>query len=469
MAEDQFIAALEDALEKRHEYLEQHVSPKLREGFRAYHSAFQALTNVLVRKGLLSEDPYKADQRISEVAIPDDTPFMESEKDESCMIRFAAFDNQLDFLNQYVDLSVENLDLRRIKTLVGLANYVRWKQLSETSNHSLTRAVAEYVGRMKRDTDPLSVDIVSDSHDQLAQATDKIINGLRLVADYRKERYKLDVRNKVLSHGGVDPRLAARPEQYVQAVRKEFTKHMRTEPFAQDLVLQILQEDLGADSDEARRQALDRISIKEESSKAEAKPEKSFRSILDEALRALSACSTPLQSVASRTSENYQLLKMRHVSVGERLRKWISRVVQQSEESDRIIVEFFNEATSSRQTETISFDEFYNQAMKKAKLYSALQVKVSNVARKLQDASDDQVFEFIRKNIEELGIIHRRFNSIDTYLKTEIPRDQRSRMRNINSELATLKDGLQRANKKNHSYVAKREEYEQMKRLGIQR
>ncbi len=469
MAEDQFEIALEDALEKRSEYLEQHVSPKLREGFRAYHSAFQALTNVLVRKGLLAEDPYKADQRISEVAIPDDTPFSESEKDEACMIRFAAFDNQLDFLNQYVDLSVENLDLRRIKTLVGLTSYVRWKQLSETSNHSLTRAVAEYVGRMKRDTDPLSVDIVNDSHDQLAQATDKIINGLRLLAEYRKERYKLDLRQKVLSKGGVDPRLAARTEQYVQAVRKEFAKYMRDEPFAQDLVLQILEEDLGENSEEARRQALDRMSIKEDKPKTENRSEKSFRSMLDEALRAMSACGRPLESTISRTRENYQLLKMRRVTLGERFRQWISRVVQQTEETDTITVEFFNDATSSRQTETISFDEFCNQAMKKAKLYNALLVKTSNTSRKLQDASEDQVFEFIHKNVEELGLIHRRFNSIDTYLKTEIPRDQRSRMRGINSELAALKDSLQRANKKNHSYVAKREEFEQLKRLGIQR
>ncbi len=469
MAEDQFIVTLEDLLEKRRVYLEEHVTPKLREGFRAYQAAFQALTNVLVRKGLLAEDPYKADQRISEIAVPDDTPFMESEKDEACMIRLAAFDNQLDFLNQYVDLSVENLDLRRIKSLVGLTSYVRWKQLSETSNHSLTRAVAEYVGRMKRDTDPLSVDIVNDSHDQLAQATDKIINGLRLVADYRKEQYKLDLRQKVLSKGNVDPRLAARPEQYVQAVRKEFVKHMRNEPFAQDLVLQVLEEDLGSNTEEAQRQAIDRISIKEEKPKTEEKTEKSFRSMLDEAARALSACGRPLESITSRTRENYQLLKMRRVSVGERFRKWISRVVQQTEEKDIITVEFFNEATSSRQTESFSFDEFCNGAMKKAKLCSSLQVKVSNVSRKLQDASEDQVFEFIHKNIEELGLVHRRFNSIDTYLKTEIPRDQRSRMRSINTELAALKDALQRANKKNHSYVARREEFEQMKRLGIKR
>ncbi|MCA1754560.1 MAG: hypothetical protein LC641_07685 [Spirochaeta sp.] len=467
MAEDQFIITLEDALEKRSVYLDNHVIPRIREGFRTYHAAFQALTNIMVRKGLLAEDPYKADQRISEIAIPDDTSFTESEKDEACMIRLAAFDNQLDFLNQYVELSPENLDLRLIKTLVGLTNYVRWKQLSETSTHSLTRAVAEYLGRMKRDSDPLSVSIVNDSHDQLVQATDKVINGLRLFADYRKERYKLDMRNKVLSKGGVDPRLAAHPEQFVQAVRKEFAKHMRNQPFAQDLVLQILEEDHGTNTEEARRQALDRISIKEEAPKSENRAEKSFRSMLEEALRALAAGGAPLESIISRTRENYQLLKLRQLSVGERLRKWINRVVQQTEENDTLTVEFFNEATSSRQNESIPFEEFCTNAMKKAKLSSALQVKGSTVSRKLHDASDDQFFEFIHKNIEELGLIHRRFNSIDTYLKSEIPRDQRSRMRSIHSELAALKDALQRANKKNHAYVAKREEFEQMKRLGI--
>ena len=72
-----------------------------------------------------------------------------------------------------------------------------------------------------------------------------------------------------------------------------------------------------------------------------------------------------------------------------------------------------------------------------------------------------------QKNLEELHIIHRRLSGLDAFFKTEMPRDLRKQVRGIKNDLAALKNTLHNANQKRHDYVSKKEELEQLKRLGV--
>ena len=72
--------ALNQAVAHRREYIDKRLMPKLKESFRRYHTSFQNVYNVLLRKGIVQEDPYKSDFKISEVTIPSNEPYLESEK-----------------------------------------------------------------------------------------------------------------------------------------------------------------------------------------------------------------------------------------------------------------------------------------------------------------------------------------------------------------------------------------------------
>ena len=68
MAENNdYLKTLADAISARADWLEKSELPKLKEELRAYHTGFASLYNLYLKKGLIHEDPYKQETKISEL------------------------------------------------------------------------------------------------------------------------------------------------------------------------------------------------------------------------------------------------------------------------------------------------------------------------------------------------------------------------------------------------------------------
>jgi hypothetical protein len=89
------------------------------------------------------------------------------------------------------------------------------------------------------------------------------------------------------------------------------------------------------------------------------------------------------------------------------------------------------------------------------------------VYKKIEMAGEDRVLEFLGRQIAELQLIHRRMNGLHTYFQSEVPRGERYRIKEIKLQLTAIKNAIIKANQRKHDYVARKEEEEQMKRLGI--
>ena len=103
----QFTAQLEEAISARGEYVASHVTPKLKEQFRSMRSSFEAIHNVLKKMGLIKEDPYHYEERITELDIPSDKPYLESERDTELSVRLNQYQSRLEFLTDYYDFSLK--------------------------------------------------------------------------------------------------------------------------------------------------------------------------------------------------------------------------------------------------------------------------------------------------------------------------------------------------------------------------
>ncbi len=196
--QENFLDQLSKALDERLSQLEHKELPKLKEEFRVYYTAFQSIYNLVKRKGLVQEDPYQYDEKISEVTIPDKTPFSENEKIDKIGIRMAAYDNQLDFLTNYYQYSTEFLNLKRIKNLVGLIQYFRWAHFTERSDDQNTRALASILENIKGGSDKVSTDIVIDAIKQLNQCSSRIQKILKELSEYHRQLYNRDLPEFVL-------------------------------------------------------------------------------------------------------------------------------------------------------------------------------------------------------------------------------------------------------------------------------
>jgi len=464
-----FPEALEQALDARAERLEEKDIPQLKEDFRLFHSTYSGLFNVLQRKGLVQEDPYKNDHKISEIRAPDDETFLESERDQAMSVRLSEFDSMLDFLNNYVQFRLETLDLKQIRNLVKLTTYIKWDKLSVSSKSPTTRALAEHVSKLRGDADPLSTSLVKDSVEQMARESKAIMKGLKLLSDYHKERFKLVLRQDVYPEiqAGAEQAASGGDELIKKMKRVYAQKHSGT-PFFPDLARDALQEDFGPDGESQRAEVLNRLKPQEEQ-KRQAPQKDPFKPMLLDAIRVLAGAGKSLQSANQKISDNIHVLDTRKLPLGERIRRFFERVASREQLQSHVFeLEYFDEATSASQTENLSVDELADQLSKKSRAYSGILNKMSQTSRKLQDADEEQLFDFLNRQVEELNLILRRLQSLETAMRAEFPREQRNQLRSTETEAESLKDIVSRAGKKRREYVARREEHEQMKKLGIE-
>ena len=154
---------VEEALIKKSEQLSSNELVKLREHFGIYQTYYENVFNIFLRKSMIMEDPYKYDEKIAEVKTPSEENFIDSEKQDQMSQRLSAFHSQLEFLNTYYQFSIDFLNIGRIKRIIGLIKYLKWSSLESSSSNIISRTVGEYVNRIKRGTDKISIQIITDS------------------------------------------------------------------------------------------------------------------------------------------------------------------------------------------------------------------------------------------------------------------------------------------------------------------
>ncbi len=114
-AGNDYLTTLEISLEKKREELEKREMTVLKEKIRLFTSAYEGIYNTFLKKGLISEDPYKYDQKISEITPPSAENILDSDKINQMSQRLSMYDSQLDFLNSFYEFSTNYITMSRLK------------------------------------------------------------------------------------------------------------------------------------------------------------------------------------------------------------------------------------------------------------------------------------------------------------------------------------------------------------------
>ncbi|MDR2029607.1 MAG: hypothetical protein LBP93_08740, partial [Treponema sp.] len=180
--------ALSQALDARHEWLEKTELSRLKEECRSFHTAFVALYNLFLKKGLISEDPYKNEAKMGgEIEIPDTGALTDADRIEQFSIRLSNYDNQLDFLVNFHQFSVDFLSLDRIKRILGLVKYIDWVRLTDNSAAPNTRTMGELINQVTTGADQLALSIINESLGNLTKSTGNILKALKELSDFDRE------------------------------------------------------------------------------------------------------------------------------------------------------------------------------------------------------------------------------------------------------------------------------------------
>lgn len=463
-----YTARLEKILAAKTNRMDSTELKQLRDDFKLFQSAFQAIYNVLLRKGLISEDPYKYELKISEVTTPSESPFIESEKVDQMSIRLSQFESYLDFLNNYYQFSVEFLTMGRIKKLAALTKYFSFSQFSENSQHINTRYFAEIVGLIRKGSDPLSTGIVNEGLLQLDKAGRKIFQTLKDLTLLHRERYKLEVRKLVSNDLKLDrDYVITHQDDVVRKIRQKLSDSAFNQPFYPELVVELLKEDFGSDGEALRDDIIKRLAVAEEKSQDKT-AERNFKAALLDGARVIIGVGFQLEDAVRKLEENQVLLESMDKSFLTKVKRTLREMF--GKKRDHIIheVEYLDPVSSERKNESINFTTFCAEAIRRSQGLVSMVSKTSPPYRRLESSSEDVVFKFLAKGIEDLQAFHRKLAALDEFFQGALDdQESRTRIRSVKIELGSIKNAIIKANQKRHEYIAQKEELEQMKRLGI--
>jgi len=459
MAEDNdYIKLLTDTLKARGDWLDKSELPKLKDELRVYHTGFAAIYNIYLKKGLINEDPYKSEAKIAELEIPSTAPFSDAERLDQLTRRLANYDNQLDFLVNFYQFSAEFLSIDRIKRIVGLVRYIDWIHLTPDSASSVTRAVAEMTNQIKTGSDSLTMSIITESLSHLNKSIAPIMGYLKILSEYQREVYKLDLRDITTAMSSAEAPNALQ-------IKKKFVQTRPGTPFYSDLAEELIKEDYSADGPTLRQDVLKKLQIAEVKPKAE-KVQVSFKNILVDGIHGLGSTATTFSEIIAKIDENHMILEAKKKSFMQKLRELMRQML--NKEHDPIIyeVEYMDPLKGIPVRERINYISFRADLERKVRTLSPMAARGSTTT-KLESMQEEQLIGFLERNIRDMQSLHKTLSAMDDFFKAEVDRTDRDRIKGIKPELGTIKNAILRANSKRHEYSAQKEEEQQLKRLGV--
>jgi len=441
----EFLDRLTAALAKRSQWLESALIPRLKDVLAAYDAQFEGVVGLIIRKGLLREDPYNYEQSFTDIVIPKDDMLPEFENSDELSYRLSAFRRQLKFVITEYSLELPTLALARLKKLSSLLFYVNWLDFGDGSKSPTTKAFARTFMKVRMGSDTMASQILKDSEMQILKTLQEVRGILADLISYDREAWKCELRHSVLSAVPVE---GAKRDDVLKSIRRGFAQKMSSKPWYPALAEEVADEELSADGEERKQKILASLALPEPA-RAEAAPEPNGREVLLDAIRILSRPHEDIATALAVLEENEKALGTPKASGG-----WLKKLFGAGapKETDRTYkVQYSDPGSPAIKVESIDFAAFLAETGKKASMLGSLAAGSGPAFRKLESTGDGPLASFVDRQLTDVLLIHRRLGSLNTLFQARAAADRKT-LRGIKVELLTIKNSLVKANQRRHEY-----------------
>ena len=462
-----FNEALVQAAEAKAQWYDTEELPRILDNYRLLHTCIKVIFDFLVKKALITPDPYKLDKKISDIKSPDSMQFVENERSIVMGQRFSDYESTLDFLCNYYKFSVSQLSLSNLKKLVDLNNSITWNAFTANSNKINTRVLATMVFSARQSSDALTSSMINDNLSKASQAMNDINSSLKDYTEFQKEWYKSQVRKTVLLSPNFDANKAlTEPAAELQQIKKNFASGMGKVPFYNELIDEIIQEDQGPKKNELQKIVLTKLKVANENDK-KAEKEIDTKSLIMGALQVLGSTPPQIATIASKIQDNHDLLESEHNSFMDKLKRAIRKAFGIAEKPLFYNIVIVDQTTGAKRTEKIHYQTFMTDLATKARRFSSVAQPNSPGYKKIMSMPEEKVAEFVSSQITDCNRLMVHLNALDDFFKTAASPMNKSKVKGLKIDITTLKNSIVKANQQRVEYTSYIEEEAQMKRLGI--
>jgi hypothetical protein len=248
-------------------------------------------------------------------------------------------------------------------------------------------------------------------------------------------------------------------------IKKKFNSVMPGRPFYPDLIEELIKEDYSEDGPALREKVLKNLRVAEDKPKLE-KQQVSFKQVLIEGLHVVGNIGNTLQEIAPKIDENEETLASRKKSLMEKIRRLIQQIM--GREPDPVVFElkYMDPVRGTQVRDRINYTNFRADMDKRTRLLGGYAAR-GTVSQKLAAMSEEQLTQILDRLIRDMQNTHKILSAMDDFFKAGAADGEREKIKGIKPELAAMKNAIVRANQIRHEYSARKEEEEQMRRLGI--
>ena len=468
MEEYNFDAELQAALSKKQEWYNSESLQELLNEYRLMHTCVKNLYECFVKKSLIQPDPYRLDKKISEIVVPESSPFSESEIPKVFGARFSDYETMLDFICTYFRFSTENFSIQSVKKLLDLNKVFDWEDLSMNSSRMNTRALAMTINNAKTNSPNVVQSMINDSVAKCTQSSVVISKMLNELGVFLRELFKGGLRKDLFEHPDFDKAKAAESAEAEQAEnRRLYTKVTGKKTMYTDLIAEIVEEDHGPDKERKQAAVLERLAIKGTSKvekKKAAGPD--TKEMLMQAIMALGAMSPTLTQLHAKLGENFTLLYQKKNTFFNKLMAALRKVFHIAEKERVCNLPVKDAKTGTERIQKINVNDFLTDLSRKERVYNGIGMKGIEY-QKINASNEDAILAFVNKQISEVQSIFVIINSLDAYFKKEVDTEFKVKVKGMQIELSALRNSIINANKKRGEYASFKEEHAQMQKLGL--
>ncbi|MDR1428785.1 MAG: hypothetical protein LBI85_00720 [Spirochaetaceae bacterium] len=452
------------ALAARQQWLEKTELPRVKEGFRSFHASFENIYLLLLKKGILQEDPYKQETKVGELEIPPAGAMNEAAKIDELSIRLSNYDNQIDFLVNFYQFSVEFLTLERIKRIAALVKYIDWIHFNSASQSHTTKAFAELIGSVKGNVDQISATIISESLDAIQKASVSVMIILKELVDFQREYIKGQIREKISGALPFAPDAGLTKKNEILSQIKKNYSAVAGLPFSTEITEELINEDYTPQGEALRKTILKSLALPDAKPKVH-KQQISFKTFLIEGLHILGSVSQTLADIVVKIDENNATMESIRKGFWDKVRKAFQEMMHKPPEPVIYRLQYLDTAKGTNVREDINYYSLKTDLEKKIRTTAALHAKPGT--SRLDAMGEDQVLAYLDRGVKDIQNTHKILSALDEYFKISAPPEVRDKIKGIKPELAAIKNAIVNANQKRYDYSAQKEETEQLKKLGV--
>ena len=456
-----------NALDEKSQWYDTEELPKILDNYRLMHTCVKVIFDFLVKKALITPDPYKLDKKISDIKPPESEQFVENERSVVMGQRFSDYESTLDFLCNYYKFSVSQISLGNIKKLIDLNNSISWNAFSANSNKINTRVLATMVFSARQNSDALTASMINDNLSKASHALTDINTSLKEYSDFQKEWYKGQIRRNVMASSNFDMNKALTDRSAeMQQIKKNFSAGMGKAPFYGELIEEIINEDQGDKKEDFQKKALAKLQVQKENGK-KAEKRVDTKALIMGALQILGGTPAQLNVIAQKIQDNHDLLESEHNSFMDKLKRALRKAFGIAEKPLFYTLTFVDQTTGAKRIEKINYQSFMTDLATKSRRYASVAQSTSPGYQKIAAMPEEKIAEFVSAQIADCNRLIGVLNAIDEFFKGAAAPTNKSKVKGLKIDITTLKNSVVKSNQYRVEYTSYIEEEAQMKRLGI--